>query len=283
MLYECLENESKVDKSKELAELVQVLNEHQKDPNLKEDYLELQCFIAEQEGWDYELIVMTKEKWKEFYNCTPNDLFTIDETIEVKTPTIVLYDNDTNYFEIINDGVKEVKRKINDPNYTIRKDGMILPESSLIQEIHEDKEPYIAIPSLEQQEYIKQRIDEQLKNKISEIKKELKEEYKNYIKALIDKSIDSHIESAKDDYKKAINLNAKKHLSNTETIQDFYKNHNISEKSNFESNKFAHEIKLTASNNFDKNDFINDESPKLELKVKNNNALLTVYSECGRI
>jgi putative transcriptional regulator len=205
-----------------------------------------------------------------FFNCTPNDLFTIDETVEVKTPTIVLYDNDTNYFEIINDGVKEVKRKINDPNYTIRKDGMILPESSLIQEIHEDKEPYIAIPSLEQQEYIKQRIDEQLKNKISEIKKELKEEYKNYIKALIDKSIDSHIESAKDDYKKAINLNAKKHLSNTETIQDFYKNHNISEKSNFESNKFAHEIKLTASNNFDKNDFINDESPKLELKVKNN-------------
>jgi hypothetical protein len=73
MLYECLENESKVDKSKELAELVQVLNEHQKDPNLKEDYLELQCFIVKQESWEYELIVMTKVKWKEFYSSNDED------------------------------------------------------------------------------------------------------------------------------------------------------------------------------------------------------------------
>jgi hypothetical protein len=73
MLYECLENESKVDKSKELAELVQVLNEPQKYLNNKEDYLELQCFIAEQESFDYELIVITKKNYDKFYSSNDED------------------------------------------------------------------------------------------------------------------------------------------------------------------------------------------------------------------
>jgi putative transcriptional regulator len=207
-----------------------------------------------------------------FFNCTPNDLFSVDETVEVKTPTIVLYDNDTNYFEIINDGVKEVKRKINDPNYTIRKDGMILPESSLIQEMHEDKEPYIAIPSLQEQEYISKEINKQLAEQLYKIKKETEEKYKQHIKALIEKSVNDYIKSANDDYNKAIDINLNKtshFLENNDTF-DLYKNHSISEDSFYDSNRLSEGIESVSSAIMSNNKFTNDDVPKIELKIKSN-------------
>jgi hypothetical protein len=74
MLYECLENRSKMEKSKKLAELAEMLAKHDDFVRQREeDYLELQCFIAEQESFDYELIVITKKNYNKFYSSNDED------------------------------------------------------------------------------------------------------------------------------------------------------------------------------------------------------------------
>jgi beta-N-acetylglucosaminidase len=79
MLSECIKsNKIKLDKSKELLELKEVLENHneylkQKQETRAEEYLEFLSFLCENENWDNELIIIRKENWDEFYNTDDED------------------------------------------------------------------------------------------------------------------------------------------------------------------------------------------------------------------
>jgi putative transcriptional regulator len=44
-----------------------------------------------------------------FFDCTPNDLFEVDTTVEVENPYVIFYDNETDEFEANNKSIKELK------------------------------------------------------------------------------------------------------------------------------------------------------------------------------
>lgn len=75
MLYECAKSdETKVDKSKELIELIEVLNNQERiSVQKQEEYLDFLSYLCDKEEWDQELILIKKADWNEFYSTDDED------------------------------------------------------------------------------------------------------------------------------------------------------------------------------------------------------------------
>lgn len=48
-----------------------------------------------------------------FFDCNVNELFEVDDTVEVKNPNSIVFDNDTDKFEVTNRSIKELKNILN--------------------------------------------------------------------------------------------------------------------------------------------------------------------------
>lgn len=148
-----------------------------------------------------------------FFDCTPNDLFKIDETVEVKSPSVVLYDDQTDEFELYTKTLKECREYINrsrskqirpliknDCKYLSDYDSECIVDKNF--KIDDDKENYsynIDISSIKDQNELVKHILEQKIEK--ELLKQFNEKYNNYINDYIQKYLSIYLTSKLCDYK----------------------------------------------------------------------------------
>jgi putative transcriptional regulator len=159
-----------------------------------------------------------------FFNCTPNDLFEVDNTVEVKTPNMILYDEESDEFEMYNKALKEYKQILTKQNvsksnckYINNYDNFDLIDENL--KINEDTNNYSAynidIPNIkEQMKFINCFLEKQVEK---EVEKQFNEKYNDFLSEYIKNYISEYLLS-KFSNQKSSNQNVNKNF-----YKDIYK------------------------------------------------------------
>jgi putative transcriptional regulator len=134
-----------------------------------------------------------------FFDCLPNDLFEIDSSVEVKVPSIVLYNEITDEFEIYTNTLKEYKQLVEKQN-SEKNESKHINNSNKYDiidnnfKINDDNSSYnIKIPDIrEQVEFINSLLEKQVEK---EVEKQFEEKYSDFLSEYIKNYISEYFVS----------------------------------------------------------------------------------------